>query len=623
MRQLVTRSALAVALGLALAGCTPSSGDTSTPSAASAAQVQAETQRLNAWFDAQYAELLRFSPLMLSYQGSKELNDQLDDLSPEAMDRKLAWMEASVKAMESQFDHALLDEEAKLSWALWKRQYESERDSKPYRLNQYVFDQMNGMQSTLPMMLMSFHTVDSEADYLALLSRIGQLPRFFGQLLDHANNADAAGITPPRFALEGVIAQSRALVTGAPFTAGEDSAMWADLQRKADTLAKDGKITAERAAELKTQARQALTDSMLPAYTGIIDWATVVSEQAAVNPAGVGTTQAAANGADYYRFQLRQNTTTDLTAEQIHEIGLQDVARLRAEMEALQARIGVPGDLKAFFEHVKTNPQLKYPNTDEGRSAYIADTNAAIDTIRKVLPDYFGLLPKAKLEVRRVEAFREQPGAAQHYYPGTADGARPGIYYMHLSDMAAMPKSELEVIAYHEALPGHHMQLSIAQELTGLPKFRTQLMLSAYSEGWGLYAERLAKEIPGTYQDPYSEYGRLTSEMWRAIRLVVDTGLHAKGWTEEQAVAYFEQNSSIPKAAMVSEVQRYLVLPGQATSYKIGMNKLLELRAQAEAELGEQFDIRGFHDTVLGGGALPLDLLEARIDAWVASRKAG
>ena len=291
-------------------------------------------------------------------------------------------------------------------------------------------------------------------------------------------------------------------------------------------------------------------------------------------------------------------------------------------MEAIQKTIGVEGDLQAFFAHVASNPALQYPNTDEGRAAYMADTNAAIDNIRKLLPDYFGLLPKAPLEVRRVEAFREQPGAAQHYYPGTADGSRPGIYYMHMSDMSAMPKTELEVIAYHEALPGHHMQLSIAQELTGLPKFRTQLMLSAYAEGWGLYSERLAKEMPGTYQDPYSDYGRLVSEMWRAIRLVVDTGLHAKGWTEAQAVEYFAQNSSIPRAAMESEVRRYLIMPGQATSYKIGMNKMLELRAKAENALGDKFDIRGFHDTILGGGALPLDLLEKRVDGWIAAQKA-
>lgn len=619
MRLLASRTVLALALGLALAGCSPTP---QTPAAATAEQVQAESQRLNAWFDAQYAEWMRFSPLMLSFQGSKELNDTLDDVSDAGADARIAWLEKSVKAMESQFDFDRLDAETRTSWELWKRQYENERDGKAFRLNQYAFDQMNGMQSTLPMLLMNFHTVDSEADYQAYIARLNEVPRFFGQLLEHARKAEAAGTLPPRFALEAVAQQSRALVTGAPYSAGADSALWGDLQRKADALVAAGTLTQARADELKAQARTALVDSVQPAYAQIIAWADAAAPKALVNPAGVGTTQAGHNGAEYYRHQLRQNTTTDLSAEQIHEIGLADVARIRGEMEAIQQQLGVEGDLPAFFKHVSNNPALKYANTDAGRARYMADTNAAIDNIRKVLPEYFGLLPKAPLEVRRVEAFREQPGAAQHYYPGTADGSRPGIYYMHMSDMDAMPKTELEVIAYHEALPGHHMQLSIAQELTGLPKFRTQLMLSAYAEGWGLYTERLAKEMPGTYQDPYSDYGRLTSEMWRAIRLVVDTGLHAKGWTESQAVDYFAANSSIPRSAMESEVRRYLIMPGQATSYKIGMNKLLELRAKAESELGDKFDIRGFHDTVLGGGALPLDLLEQRVDRWIDARKA-
>lgn len=620
MRLLAPRTTLALALGLALVGCSPAP---QAPAAATIEQVQAESQRLNAWFDAQYAEWMTFSPLMLSFQGSKQLNDKLDDASEAGADARIAWLETSVKAMESQFDYDKLDAETQTSWQLWKRQYENERDGKAFYLNQYAFDQMNGMQSTLPMLLMNFHTVDSEADYLAYIARLHEVPRFFGQLLDHAAKAEAAGTLPPRFALEAVAQQSRALVSGAPFAAGSDSALWGDLQRKADALVTAGTITAERASELKGQARSALTDSVQPAYAQIIAWADAAAAKALVNPAGVGTTQAGNHGAEYYRHQLRQNTTTDLTAEQIHEIGLADVARIRGEMEAIQQQLGVEGDLQAFFQHVSNNPALKYANTDADRARYMADTNAAIDNIRKVLPEYFGLLPKAPLEVRRVEAFREQPGAAQHYYPGTADGSRPGIYYMHMSDMAAMPKTELEVIAYHEALPGHHMQLSIAQELSGLPKFRNQLMLSAYAEGWGLYTERLAKEMPGTYQDPYSDYGRLTSEMWRAIRLVVDTGLHAKGWTESQAVEYFAANSSIPRAAMESEVRRYLIMPGQATSYKIGMNKILELRAKAEGELGDKFDIRGFHDTVLGGGALPLDLLEQRVQRWVDQRKAG
>jgi len=231
-------------------------------------------------------------------------------------------------------------------------------------------------------------------------------------------------------------------------------------------------------------------------------------------------------------------------------------------------------------------------------------------------------LPKADLVVRRVESFREEPGAAQHYFPSSPDGTRPGIYYAHLSDMNAMPKPELEVIAYHEGLPGHHMQIAIAQELTGLPQFRTQYRTTAYSEGWGLYSEWQAKEIPGTYADPYSRYGQISSELWRAIRLVVDTGMHAKGWTEQQAVDYFHANSGFPDATVRSEVQRYLSWPGQATAYKIGMIRIQELRAEAERTLGDRFDVRAFHDAVLGGGALPLDLLEQRVDAWVESASA-
>ena len=270
--------------------------------------------------------------------------------------------------------------------------------------------------------------------------------------------------------------------------------------------------------------------------------------------------------------------------DRIHEIGLAEVARIRDEMIALKQRVGFDGDLQAFFTFIATDPRFKFPNTDEGRQAYISAATAAIDNIKKELPNWFGLLPKADLVVKRVEAFREQDGAAQHYYPGTPDGSRPGVYYAHLSDMNAMPIPELEVIAYHEGLPGHHMQISIAQELEGVPQFRTQADFTAYTEGWGLYAEWLAKQMPNTYQDPYSDYGRLTSEMWRAVRLVVDTGLHAKGWTEQQAIEYFDANTSIPAAAVQSEVRRYLVIPGQATAYKIGMIKIQELRALAEAE---------------------------------------
>jgi uncharacterized protein (DUF885 family) len=251
---------------------------------------------------------------------------------------------------------------------------------------------------------------------------------------------------------------------------------------------------------------------------------------------GVG---AQPNGAAYYEYRLKDQTTTDLTADEIHQIGLDEVARLRLEMEQIKDQVQFDGDLQTFFAHIRDSDWNYYPDTDEGRQAYIDDATAAIERIKSALPDYFGLLPQADLIVKRVEPFRERDGAAQHYYPGTPDGSRPGIYYAHLSDMTAMPKNQLEVIAYHEGLPGHHMQISIAQELKEVPQFRTQARFTAYSEGWGLYSEYMAKEIPGTYADPYQDFGRLTGEIWRAIRLVVDTGLHAKGWSEQQAIDYF------------------------------------------------------------------------------------
>lgn len=621
MRHYPACTALALALALSLGAC---SRDAAPPQpenpVASAQAIQAETERLNAWFETKYEELLQFSPMGLSVLGRKDKYDQVDDLSEEGMRRQLAWREATVREMENQFDYARLDPEAQLSWDLWKKQYENERDGLVFLLNDYPFDQMNGMQNFVPTFLINYHKVDEEQDYLAYISRINKLGTAFDQALDRARAAAGKGIRPPRFAWQGVIDQSKKVISGAPFDGGADSALWADAQAKADKLASDGKIDAGRAAELKQQARTALVEQFKPAYERVIAFGQEQLPLSLENPAGIGSTQP--NGAEYYTQLLRMHTSTDMDAEQIHQLGLSEVARLRGELEKVQKTIGVEGDLQAFFKHVQGDPAQRFPNTDAGRQAYIDEAKAKIDNIRQHLPEYFGLMPKAALEVRRVEAFREQDGAAQHYHPGTPDGSRPGVYYAHLSDMNAMPKTELEVIAYHEGLPGHHMQIAIAQELTGVPTFRTQSFSTAYIEGWGLYSESLAKEIPGTYENPYSEYGRLMSEMWRAIRLVVDTGMHAKGWTEQQAFDYFRANSSVPDAAIRSEIQRYLIMPGQATAYKVGMIRMQELRRKAEQELGDKFDIRGFHDTVLGGGSLPLDLLERRVDRWIAQKKA-
>jgi uncharacterized protein (DUF885 family) len=579
-----------------------------------------ETARINAWFETKFKEQLAFSPIQQTFLGQK--SGELDDMSIAGQDKLLAWQRASTAEMRKSFDYNRLSPEAQTSYDVWVYQLEQAEAAVRFRTNAYVFDQMSAIHTFLPQLLIAFHRVDDASDMEGYINRIRESGRALRQLIEASKKNATTGVRPPRFAYDYVIDESTKIVSGAPFTeTGDDSAVWADAKAKIAALQKKGALTDARAKALLAEVHAALTGPFKAGYDSLIAWQREDRTMTPEQPAGV---HALPNGAAFYAERLANQTTTTLTADRIHEIGLAEVKRLRGEMEAIRNEVGFKGDLPAFFAELrdnKDNPRYYYPNTDEGRQAYIADATAAIDKIKAVLPKYFGILPKADLVVRRVEPFREQPGAAQHYFPSTPDGSRPGVYYAHLLDMKAMPKHELEVIAYHEGLPGHHMQIAIAQELTSVPTFRRQAGFTAYAEGWGLYSEWLAREMPGTYQDPYSRFGRLGSEIWRAIRLVVDTGMHAKGWSEEQAVQYFLSNSATTEAQARSEVRRYLVLPGQATSYKIGMLKIQELRRKAEAALGPRFDIRAFHDTVLGGGALPLTVLEKRVDGWIAQRK--
>jgi uncharacterized protein (DUF885 family) len=590
---------------------------TAPQSAAGGDAVQKETARLNEWFAARWEEQLDFSPIQKTFLGRKDDYDKIDDLSEAAAEEQLEWRRRTTAELRESFDYDLLTDEAKTSYDVWVYELERAERAWPFRRHQYVFTQMQGPQAILPQILISFHRVDEPADMEAYIARIGGISRGIRQLLEQAKLAAAEGIRPPKFAYEGVLEQSRALITGAPFGGDGDAPLWADANRKIDALVQNGKIDEARATELRNAARQALLESFKPAYDELIAWAEADMQQADEEASGVG---ALPRGLEFYDERLAFATTTDMTADEVHEYGLKEVARIRGEMEQIKEKVGFEGTLQEFFTFLREDPRFFFPNTDEGREAYLQAARDHLDAIEARLPEFFGILPKADLVVKRVEPFREQPGAAQHYFAGTPDGSRPGIYYAHLSDMNAMPKHQLEVVAYHEGLPGHHMQISIAQELESVPEFRTQSFFNAFSEGWGLYSELLAKEM-GAYQDPYADFGRLSTEIWRAIRLVVDTGMHAKGWSEQQAVDYFLENSSLAEGAIRSEVQRYLVVPGQATSYKIGMMKILELRRKAEAALGEKFDIRAFHDTVLGGGALPLEILERRVDEWIASRK--
>lgn len=580
---------------------------------------EAQSARLKTWFDAKFEEGLIRSPLGLTSLGRKERYGELDDFSMKAQDEELAWLANSVAELKAGFDYATLNPADKLSYDLWVYQYERAVEGAKWRDSNYVFTQMQGIHTGLPSLMISQHRVSSAQDMRDYISRVAAIGRAIGQFVDMAEPRAANGVRPPYFAYDFVIDEAGKLIKGAPFDDGADNALWQDGKAKIAKLVEAKTITAAEGDAMRASLEAALNTSYKPGYERLVAFMTADKPKAAQVATGVG---ALPNGKEFYAYRLASATTTDLTPEQVHQIGLDDVKRIHGDMEAIKDNVGFKGNLQAFFEKVKTDPANYYPQGEEGAQMYIDAAAAALDNIESKLPQYFGLLPKAALEVKRVEPFREQAGGAQHYRGGTPDGSRPGIYYAHLSDMSAMPKNMLEVIAYHEGLPGHHMQISIAQELTGVPKFQTQSGFSAYSEGWGLYSERLAKEMAGTYADPYSDFGRLSSELWRAIRLVVDTGLHSKGWTEDQAIAYFKANSPQNEETIRSEVRRYIVWPGQAASYKIGMNKLLDLRAEAESELGAKFDIRRFHDAVLGAGALPLTLLERRIETWIAAEKA-
>jgi uncharacterized protein (DUF885 family) len=432
------------------------------------------------------------------------------------------------------------------------------------------------------------------------------------EIAERARFRAANGVVPPKFVFAPVRAYAKRIIAGAPFDSGPDSALLADFTKKVNAL----EASAEEKARLVAGAREALTGPFKRGYDHFLAMLDELEPKATSN-AGAWRLP---RGAEFYENQLRFFTTTDLTADQIHQIGLDEVRRIHGEMEKIKARVGFKGTLQQFFAHIKDGPQFKYPNTEAGRQRYLADAQAFIAQVMAKAPQYFHRLPKAPLEVRAVEKFREATASIAFYNQPTPDGSRPGIYYVNLSDMNQVLKPQIETISYHEGAPGHHFQIARAIELPDVPKFRRFGFYGAYVEGWGLYAEQLGKEM-GFFQDPYSEFGHLSSILWRAIRLVTDTGLHSKKWTREQAIRYFQENSLLSERDIVKEVERYINNPGQATSYMVGQLKILELRRRAEQALGPRFDIRDFHEVVIGNGALPLDVLEQQVDAYIAGRK--
>jgi uncharacterized protein (DUF885 family) len=471
---------------------------------------------------------------------------------------------------------------------------------------------MFGMHSSVASLLINQHgisEVDDAEDYIA---RLNGLPELFEQLAENLELRAEKGIIAPKFVYPYVISDSENIITGAPFDDGEPSALWADFSKKIDGL----DIDDSQRDELLDSAKKAMLESVKPAYESLITSVEGIAEQADTKDGAWKFP----DGEAFYNNALKRTTTTDLTADEIHQIGLDEVESIHEEMRGIMKEVGFDGTLQEFFVHMRNSDDFTYSSTEEGRQRYLDEATAVIDDMRGRLDELFLNKPKAELTVKAVEPFREKSAGKAFYQQPSMDGSRPGIYYANLYDMSSMPTYQMEALAYHEGIPGHHMQIAMAQELEGIPSFRKYGRYTAYTEGWGLYTEKLPKEI-GLYEDPYSDFGRLAMELWRAVRLVVDTGIHDKKWTREEGIDFYVNNTPNAKADAVKMVERHIVMPGQATAYKIGMNKILELREKAKSELGDAFDIREFHDVVLGSGPVPLNVLEQFVNDYISETK--
>ncbi len=588
-----------------------------TPTMSEAEIIAAESKKANEFFERSFEESVSRYPEFLTYLGRKERMDEWNDISDENSKKELEITKKNLATLGS-IDRSKLDAPTALSYDLLKQNLEEQIEDYQWRLYDYPVNQMFGRHSGVVSLLINQHRINEIADAEAYIARLNGVSTLFDQLVDGIDARAKANIIPPKFVFPHVLRDSRNIITGAPYDDGEPSALLADFTGKLEKLAaKDGsQLTDEKKDQLLKAATDAMTGSVQPAYQKLIKTLTELEAKANTDD-GVWKWE---NGDEFFNVKLKRTTTTDLSADEIHNIGLAEVKRIHDEMRVIKDKVGFEGSLKEFMIYMRDDDRFYYANTQEGKDRYLSEATALIDTMKGRLDELFITKPKADLTVKAVEAFREQSAGKAFYQQPSEDGSRPGIYYANLFDMKAMPTYQMEALAYHEGVPGHHMQLAIQTELQGIPKFRKFGRYTAYTEGWGLYSEFLPKEI-GMYSDPYSDFGRLAMELWRACRLVVDTGIHAKKWTREEGIKYYTDNTPNAKSDAVKMVERHIVMPSQATAYKIGMMKIIELRESAKSKLGDKFDIREFHDEILKYGPLPLNVVESKIDAWVTSKK--
>lgn len=566
-----------------------------------------EGKRLYKFFESQFEEEVSRYPTWQTYLGRKTNYDKLDDESLAYMEKEFEISKQTLAKLLT-FDFNSLNHEEKISYKIFKYQAELSIESYKWRFHSFPLNQMFGYQSGTPAFLINMHSIDSISDAKAYISRLKEIHRVFKERMKFLLEQEKRKIFPPHFVFEKVINDSKNIITGIPFDKSQKkSTLFEDFTKKLDKL----EIPKTTKDSLKTQAKAALLNQVKPAYRDLISYIQKLKRKVKQNQGAWSLP----NGKDYYNYRLKVITTTDLKANEIHSIGLSEVKRIHQEMSIIKKKVGFKGSLKEFFTFMKGD-QFLYPQTKEGRDSYLTQANLIISNMKEKLPNLFEIFPKADLIVKPVEAFREKSAGIAFYTGPSVQGNRPGTYYVNLYKMADNPKYKMEALAYHEAIPGHHMQIAIARELEHLPMFRRTGGFTAYSEGWGLYAELLPKEI-GFYTDPYSDFGRLSMELWRATRLVVDTAIHAKKWSREKSIKYLEENTPNSKLEIMKGVERYFVMPGQATAYKIGMLKILELREKVKKEMKDKFNIKKFHSIVLKDGGVPLFMLEENINKWI------
>ena len=592
------RLALTLSSALALAACAtaPSMGDSEV--SVTQSQVPAD---IGTFFE-QYDEAqLALSPQTKAYRGIRDEDyGQWNDRSEAADKASDALRDQWLERMRAGYDLASLSPEDQLSYRLFEATAERSAALDPFEDYGWFFDQMNGEQSGIPAFLINTHAVQNVDHARDYISRIEGIAPVLDTLIARSAQRANEGVMPPDWVYPYVLSDIRNMLD-----AGMDNAVLEDFRSEVGEL----DIADSQRTALIADAQAAWRDRAAPAYTRLL---AEMERQQAMAPDEDGIWRFE-EGAAYYEALLEYYTTTQLSADEIHNIGLREVDRIQDEMRAIMQQVGFEGTLQEFFEFTRSDPQFYHTSRED----YLAEVDQALNAMEARLPDYFITLPEYELQVKAVEAFREQSAGKAFYQSPATDGSRPGTYYVNLYDLNSMSRNELEALAYHEGLPGHHLQRGIQTGLGELPPFRRYGGFTAYTEGWGLYSEELGKDM-GFYTDPYSDFGRLQMELWRAARLVVDTGLHHKRWSREEAIAYLQENTPNPEGDIRKAIERYAVYPGQATAYMIGKLKIMELRERASEAFGEDFDIRQFHELVLANGPVPLSILEEQVDAWIA-----